>query len=235
MTLRILRRALVSLMVLAAAAELALGIGAAVPRAGSGAAGAGGATRGGGTTEILLVANTIHTDIVLPVTPEIRGRFGFLAEDGLPFDLDGVENLVIGWGGRAFYTQTPTWADLSFWPAARALTVDDSVMHVALAGPADADAPDVRCLALGRGAYEQLLAYIEASFERTGGSPTLVPGAGYTPYDRFYEARGLFNALLGCNTFTAGALRAAGVTTGFWTPLPATLFLSLDLHASTGC
>ncbi|BDA86789.1 hypothetical protein Sa4125_43310 [Aureimonas sp. SA4125] len=63
------------------------------------------------------------------------------------------------------------------------------------------------------------------------GRPVLVGAAGYGAFDRFYEATGRFTAFAGCNAWTAAALRAAGVTTGLWTPLPATLSWSLDLHA----
>jgi uncharacterized protein (TIGR02117 family) len=55
-------------------------------------------------------------------------------------------------------------------------------------------------------------------------------GKSYGSDDAFFEANGYFNALLGCNTWTAAALRAAGVKTGWWTPLPPLLITSLHLH-----
>jgi uncharacterized protein (TIGR02117 family) len=62
------------------------------------------------------------------------------------------------------------------------------------------------------------------------GGPEKIEDAAYGEYDLFFEANGNFNALAGCNTWTAGALRAAGLQTGWWTPLPITLFYSLRLH-----
>ncbi|ESR26538.1 hypothetical protein N177_0757 [Lutibaculum baratangense AMV1] len=226
-----LKRTALAVAAGAAVALLALALGVLVPRPGSAVP----ASRGEGA-RVLLLANPIHTDIVLPATPEILGRFEFLAEDGLALDHPDLANLVFGWGARDFYINTPIWSDLRPGPAARALTVDRSVMHVSLAGPIGEDGPDLRCLDLGEAELDRLLAAIEARFSRgAGGRPRLIAGAGYTPYDRFYEAEGWFNLLVGCNTFTAGALRAAGITTGLWTPLPATLFLSLDLHEPATC
>ncbi|MGG2475846.1 DUF2459 domain-containing protein, partial [Rhizobium sp. BR5] len=36
----------------------------------------------------------------------------------------------------------------------------------------------------------------------------------------FFEANGWFNAVAGCNTWSAAMLREAGIRTGWWTPLP---------------
>ncbi len=56
------------------------------------------------------------------------------------------------------------------------------------------------------------------------------PGVAYDAHDIFFPAVGGFNAMMGCNTWTADMLRRAGVKTGMWTPLPLTLDWSLDLH-----
>ena len=44
----------------------------------------------------------------------------------------------------------------------------------------------------------------------------------------------MFNALAGCNVWTAASLRQAGLKTGWWTPLPGLLGLSLKLHNPDG-
>lgn len=50
----------------------------------------------------------------------------------------------IGWGSRAFYTQVPTWADLTPQIAAQALFYDDAVLYVRPASIPVADAKHVR-------------------------------------------------------------------------------------------
>ncbi|MBB1249991.1 TIGR02117 family protein [Rhizobium sp. G21] len=181
-------------------------------------------------TTILVLSNPIHTDIAIPLDGAIRARFGFVEAAGAPIFHPDAAWLILGWGGRSFYLETPNWSDLKPMPVIRALTVDRAVMHVGVARSSLSAAPDVRAIALDAEGYARLLDHIEQSFTRIDGQPIAIPGAGYGQSDAFFEADGWFNALVGCNTWTAAALRAAGVSTGWWTPLPQLLTLSLDLH-----
>lgn len=189
------------------------------------------AATGNGPPEhrILVLGNPIHTDIAIAIDPEILARFTKLAEAGLPVDLPGARYLVFGWGSRAFYIETPTWGDLKPGPLFAALTWDQSVMHVGVAGDLDRAAEPARDFHLTDTQFERLLAFIEESFVQGSDGPVLVPDAAYGDFDQFFEAKGPFTAVLGCNTWTAGALREAGLRTGWWTPIPQTLGLSLDL------
>ena len=188
------------------------------------------ASLGGETAEILLLANPIHTDIALPVDDEVRAAFADLVPGGLPLDMPGVDYLIIGWGGRSFYIETPTWGDIRPLPVFRALTVDRSVLHASVAGPLDLQHPSVRRIAITEERRRRMITEIRGSFVREDGMPIAVPGAAYGLDDAFFEARGAFNALVGCNTWTAAMLRSAGIRTGWWTPMPQLLDLSLDLH-----
>ena len=77
---------------------------------------------------------------------------------------------------------------------------------------------------------ERLKQFILTSFDRSDNGSIPLPGSNYGPNDAFFEAQGYFNALMGCNTWTAAALRQAGLTSGFWTSLPWMLRMSLRLH-----
>lgn len=178
---------------------------------------------------ILVLANPIHTDIALPADEDIRGTFSFLADGGLPLFDPAVEWIIVGWGGREFYLQTPTWSELKPGPVLRALTIDRSVMHVALAGEINSDAEGVTPVDLSPAAFEKMVDAISISFARDGaGRVSLIEGAAYGDYDRFYEAVGWFNAFAGCNTWTGAVLREAGLRTGAWNPLPQSLVWSLE-------
>ena len=211
-----------------------LGLGTVVPRPLSAllpAADATDTSDPGNMRTVLVLSSEIHTDLALPVTPDLAAHFGFMAADGLDPAPPGVQYLIAGWGGRSFYIETPTWADLRPGPVFSALTLDRSVMHVALAGYIDQSHPTVRTIELDETSFQRLLQAVLASFTRTAdGAPVLVAGAGYGEYDRFYEAEGRFNAIAGCNVWTARMLRQAGLTTGWWTPLPVLLTTSLGLH-----
>lgn len=179
---------------------------------------------------VLVLSNPIHTDIALPVDADLLSRFAFLKEGNLEIDYPGVRYLVFGWGGRAFYTQTPTWAELKPLPLFKGVTLDQSVMHVALAGDIPLSDPSVAALDLSEKDYGKMVDFILGSFAEADGKPVPLLGQSYGRDDAFFEATGYFNALMGCNTWTAAALRHAGLRTGWWTPLPPLLTTSLRLH-----
>ncbi|MBB6407927.1 TIGR02117 family protein [Mesorhizobium sangaii] len=205
---------------------LAVMLGTFVPRPLWRPAGANPAT----TRHILVLNNPIHTDIAIPVEDRVRQRFHFLVDAGIPVDSPEVRYIVFGWGGRAFYLETPTWSELKAVPVMKALTLDASVMHVDVAGAIVEPNADVAGFDIGEERLAALLDFIDASFQRRPQGSLLVPGAAYSRFDRFYEANGHFNALVGCNTWTAAALRTAGLRTGWWNPLPASLGLSMRIY-----
>jgi len=180
--------------------------------------------------EILLLSNPIHTDIALPVDDDLRRVFSELQEGGIAVNHPAAAYLVFGWGGRSFYIQTPTWADLKPMPVVRSLTLDQSVMHVDVTGDFPADLAGVKRLRISEAGYQRLVAGIRASFLRDNGKVQLISGASYSLTDGFFEANGWFNALAGCNTWSAAMLRQAGIRTGWWTPLPPLLRWSVALH-----
>jgi uncharacterized protein (TIGR02117 family) len=177
-----------------------------------------------------VLSNPIHTDIAIPVDDAIRARFGFLAEAGVPINNPGVRYLIVGWGGRSFYLETPQWADLKPMPVFRALTIDTSVMHVDVAGTLPEGDPSISRFDVDDAGFERILVFIQSSFALDNQQPIPILGKGYGPYDAFFEANGIFNALLGCNTWTARALREGGLRTGLWNPIPQTLGISMKLY-----
>jgi uncharacterized protein (TIGR02117 family) len=183
-----------------------------------------------GTRHILVLSNPIHTDIAIPVDDAVRTRFGFLAEAGVPIDNAGVQYVIVGWGGRSFYLETPHWADLKPLPVFRALTVDQSVMHVDVAGSLSESDPAITRFDVDDPGFEHMLAFIQSSFAVDQQKQIPILGKGYGRYDAFFEANGSFNALLGCNTWTARALREGGLRTGLWNPIPQTLGISMKLY-----
>ncbi|MBP1848687.1 uncharacterized protein (TIGR02117 family) [Rhizobium halophytocola] len=225
-----MRRAGRGLLALVVLVVLALLLGTFVPRPlfSPGAIAENDEDGDGAARTILVLANPIHTDIALPLDARTKAEFGFLRQAGIAIDHPAARYLIIGWGGREFYLNTPQWADLKPYPVFRALTFDRSVMHVDLAGDIPADGGGVTPLALEAPAYRRMIAAMRRSFEdsRTGGMPM----AGYGDYDLFFPANGWFNAVAGCNTWTAAMLRQAGITTGWWNPLPQTLAWSLKLY-----
>lgn len=183
-----------------------------------------------GLHRILVLSGPIHTDIAIRLDDETRAKFAFLESAGVPLLHPGAQWLIFGWGGRSFYLETPTWSELKPLPVLRALSLDRSVMHVDVAGHIVEPQDAVSGFDIDAEDRQRLLDFIDASFRRDAGMVMPVAGFSYGANDRFFEAYGYFNALFGCNTWTADALRNAGLRTGLWNPLPMSLDLSLSLY-----
>jgi uncharacterized protein (TIGR02117 family) len=165
---------------------------------------------------ILVEDNGIHTGLVLPVhAAGIDWSQDFPATDITDPRYARFEWIAVGWGDRAFYVETPTWADVNILTVLRAATGSTrTVLHVEHVGEPPL-APDTREIVLTEDQYRRLADYVRAS-RGPGGKVA----AGYGANDVFYDGRGRYSAIRTCNEWTGGALRAAGVRTGAWTPFP---------------
>ncbi|WP_281517721.1 TIGR02117 family protein [Ferranicluibacter rubi] len=220
---KIMRRLSIGLPLLVLLLALAASLGTIVPQP----LFASREGEGGETRRILVLSNPIHTDIAIPVDAESLARFPFLGQSGVPVDDPAARWIVFGRGGRTFYLETPTWADLKPMPLLRGLTLDRAVLHVDVVGALAEPSLSVQGFEIGPAGYKRLLDMIAASFATREGQVVPVPDVRYGQNDRFFEAIGWFTALAGCNTWTARGLRAAGLRTGLWNPLPLSLTFSL--------
>jgi uncharacterized protein (TIGR02117 family) len=168
---------------------------------------------------IYVESNGIHTGIVVPkVAAGIDWRALAPPRDLADPRYGGFDHLAIGWGDRAFFLETRTWADVRPGTVlAAAIGSSQTLMHVEHV-PVPAAGTDVRALVLSEAEYRRLAAFIAASF-RPGGARY----PGYAGYDVFYDARGRYDAVATCNAWTGDALRHAGVRVGAWTPFPGTV------------
>jgi uncharacterized protein (TIGR02117 family) len=169
---------------------------------------------------IFVESNGIHVGLVMPkVAAGVDWRGWAPARDLADPRYAGFDHVAIGWGERAFYLETPTWADVK--PStilAAAIGSDRTLMHVEhVPAPAAGDT-SVRAIMLRPDEYRRLAAFVQASF-----APAGTVHRGYGGYDAFYTARGHYSAVRTCNAWTGEALRRAGVRVGRWTPFPITV------------
>ena len=181
---------------------------------------------------IYLLYNALHTDIAVPVTPEVLARFRFISDAGFNLDEPGVYWIIFGWGSRAFFINTPNWGEMKPGPTLKALMGDASVMHMYRAGWIDDTLEGVSPIDVSNDGFTSMLEAFEDGFRRKSsmGPAEMIPDAGFSRHDAFFEGVEEFHALNGCNTWTARMLRAAGLKTGIWTPSVQTLRFSLWLH-----
>jgi uncharacterized protein (TIGR02117 family) len=168
---------------------------------------------------IYIESNGVHTGLVLPkLAAGIDWRARVPAGDLRDPRYAAHDHVVFGWGERAFYLETPTWADVNARTIlAAAFGSDRTLVHVEhIARPRPGE--DVRAIVLRPDEYRRLAAYIAATF-----APGAAALPGYGRGDVFYEAGGHYDALRTCNAWTGDALRHAGVRVGVWTPFPVTV------------
>ncbi len=178
--------------------------------------------------EIFVYSDAFHADIVLPVQSEnINWRVRFSDGDFRSRD-PNTTHVAFGWGDRRFYVETPTWADFRISTATNALFIPSTtVMHVGFRSE-PVDSVDFRSVKISNQQYEDLIEYIERTFELSeSGGYLKIPDAAYGASDAFFEAKGSFHCFNTCNCWIGGALRAAGIRAGWFTPMPKTVFVYL--------
>lgn len=169
---------------------------------------------------IYLSTNGVHTDLVLPVKSDVKdwsSDVNIKQTTGKNINLDF---LAFGWGDKGFYMETPTWADLKFKTAVKAIFgLGGSAVHATFCGKPSEDESCVM-LHLNKEQYARLIKYIENSFVRDKNGKTIYieTKANYGCNDAFYEAIGSYNLFKTCNTWTNTGLKACGQRACLWTP-----------------
>lgn len=174
------------------------------------------ATSGNGDITIYACDNGVHTDLVLPVSAagvDWRETFGPEAFAG---PVDGLDHVGLGWGGRDFYLNTPTWTDVKIGTAVKSVLWDETVVRAEFM-PVPHARPSCRPWRAGEATYRQLAAFVRDSLRLSHGRPVLA-GPGYGPRDAFFVANGSYTIVDTCNQWSARGLRLAGAPVAPWTP-----------------
>jgi uncharacterized protein (TIGR02117 family) len=174
-----------------------------------------------------LLAGPIHYDFLVPLTPEVRQRFAFARPAGLAVDDPGAEWLILGRGGRAFYTTVGTYADLSAGAVWLGVTGDATVMRLDVVGPVRVDA-GIRWLELSPAGFAGFLDAVLAGFAPgPEGAPVALAVPGLSARDVFFASPGRTDIFRTCNVWVGRMLRASGQRFGLWTPATWSVRLSL--------
>jgi len=166
--------------------------------------------------EAYVMSNGVHTDLVFPARSHAFDWTAVFPPGDAPAVPPDAEFIAIGWGDRAFYLDTPTWADLTLRNAVGALFGSQgALLHVTWLRRAQLQGA-VWHLPLSAPQYDTLVRHVLDTLPGPQAVP--VAGAHYGPEDAFYEARGRYHLLETCNTWTGRGLRRAGVRVSRWTP-----------------
>jgi uncharacterized protein (TIGR02117 family) len=180
---------------------------------------------------VWVVTNGVHTALMLP-RRDAQADWDALfppANTRDPVWAAHFDMILIGWGDRRFYLETPVWADLKPGTALGALTgLNGAALHVEYTAAPRADAANAIALSLSPEAYARLAAHLRQSIRADAqGRPILIAGHHYGATDAFYEATGRYSPFFTCNEWARQALSAAGVRVPVWSPLDRAIFWQL--------
>jgi uncharacterized protein (TIGR02117 family) len=177
--------------------------------------------------DIHVLSNGFHTDIAVPVVSDVHDWRPLLERPAFPPVARHASHVAFGWGSRAAYARLGTLADLTPALAVKALAFDASALRVVPLG-AIRDGPGVRRVRLSPEGYAALARAVEAAFARDWrGEPQPLAGISHGLGGVFFQAKGRFSFVRGCNVWTGDVLRRAGVTMGWWTPFAQSVFWGL--------
>ena len=142
------------------------------------------------TRDVLLIHGPIHYDLLIPLDDISRPRFAALEARGVPLSHPDARWLVIGWGARKFYTQTPTYRELKPGNVWRGVIGDDAVLRIDVIGPINQQIKR-RSVAMTERQYRTLVDNVWSEFTLgPDGLPERVGVTGYTTTDGFFAAEG---------------------------------------------
>ena len=150
--------------------------------------------------------SNIHSDIVFNIKDINLSNFPQFKEKKNGY-------LAFGWGDKETYLTTPYIEDIKISTSLKALFINTpSLMHVSYI-PFISRYKNIKILKLSKRQKEHLKESIMQSFW----SQKKVY-KGYGREDFFYTAKGQYNFINTCNTWTGDRLRESNVTMPYWTP-----------------
>jgi uncharacterized protein (TIGR02117 family) len=179
--------------------------------------------------EIRIISTAVHADVIVPLVSDEFDWLELFPHRLFLADTSFATHLAIGWGDRGFFLETPTWADLTFATAVRALLwPTDSCLHVTMTRM-EYWRDEGRSIHISSQQYRQLVEFILRDIKLDeDGRIIVISGITYGNDDLFVEAQGRYHALNTCNSWAGRAMRRAGIRTPWLTPLPRTMFLWLS-------
>jgi uncharacterized protein (TIGR02117 family) len=164
---------------------------------------------------IYILTDGVHTDIVLPSGNAIidwRKLINTSNDTTMRF-------VAFGWGDKNFYINTPTWTQLKFSTAFKAVFgLSTSAIHTAFYKGLR-PGPYCKMIELNNVQYRRLVDFIRSSFKIDGASNFIhiKTNVAYGYNDAFFDANGRYSLFYTCNTWANNALKSCGQRACLWT------------------
>lgn len=172
-----------------------------------------------GNITVYIKSNGVHTDLVIPVKSK-KMDWSIVFPYANTKDKDTSSKLLaLGWGDKGFYLNTPTWDDLTFSTAYKAMFgLSTSALHITYLDTIEVSST-CKKISMTQHEYDLLVCYIKRTISSKKGTSIFIPtNAVYGKKDAFYEANGSYHLFSTCNTWTNGALKHSNKKACFWTP-----------------
>lgn len=180
--------------------------------------------------EIFVKSNGAHTDFIVPVKNEVYDWQTLASTDHTVAKDTNVHFVALGWGDKGFFLETPTWGDLKFSTAFKALfALSTSAMHVEFRSKAPKLSESCKSIKISPEQYQQLVNYVTNSFTKdSNGQVIPIANAHYDKHDAFYEAKGSYHLFKTCNEWTRKGLSTAGVRCSCWSVMDESVLRYLE-------
>ncbi|WP_299156191.1 DUF2459 domain-containing protein [uncultured Tenacibaculum sp.] len=160
---------------------------------------------------IYLSTNGVHLDIVIP-----KKNLDSLLLAGIK--TNKTDNyLSFGWGDENFYINTPTWGDLTFNNAFKAMFLKSTtLMHVTRYQNKHSDWKKIK---VTDSQLQKLSSYLLNTFETNkNGMKIILKNKGYSFNDDFYKSKGSYSCFKTCNSWVNIGFKKSGLKSCLWTP-----------------
>ena len=122
-----------------------------------------------------------------------------------------------GWGEENFYLNTPTWNDLTFGNAIKALFLKNTTL-IHLSRYKYAQKFWIK-IPLSKTEMRKLNQFIDSSFKKNAnGKKIRINHSAYSVNDSFYKAKGSYSCFNTCNSWVNRAFKESGLKACLWTP-----------------
>ena len=174
----------------------------------------------------LILSNGVHTDIVLPVKNKLIDWRNVFPVCNTRSKNNHTGWVAFGWGDKGFYLNTPTWGDLTFSTAIKAVSGQGgSALHVTYRDSIKIDSSNCISICLTRKEFISVGNFILKSTKfKRGKSIYINTKAVYGDNDAFYESKGKYHLFNTCNTWTNDALKSCNQKACVWTPFESGIF-----------
>lgn len=169
---------------------------------------------------IYLISNGVHLNIIIR-----KNQLSSKLLDGLRYFKDD-NYFSFGWGDKKFYLNTPTWGDLTFNNAFRALFLKSpTLIHLARYSTINVDWVEIK---VSQNQLNKINQYIYKTFYfNPQNKKILLNNKGYSFNDDFYEALGSYSCFKTSNSWVNTGLKKSDIKACLWTPYD---FALLSMH-----